>query len=87
MQALLYSNHNLFQPCKNDSEEDPISLKKLRKLDGAWMERKDILGWTFNGKNKTMKLKKEKLAKLIEITKAALRSKHGMAYASRYSTK
>ena len=30
------------------------------------MVRKDILGWTFDGKNKTMELEKEKLATLME---------------------
>ena len=44
------------------------------------MVRKDILGWTFDGKNKTMELEEGKLTKLMDITKAALRAKRGVPF-------
>ena len=33
--ALLHSIHDLFPACESDPENDPISLKKLKKLEGA----------------------------------------------------
>ena len=78
--ALLHAIHDLFPPCPNEPEEDPVSLKKLRKLEGAWMVRKDILGWTFDGKNKTMELEEDKLQKLMATTKSALRAKQGVRF-------
>ena len=78
--ALLHSIHDLFPPCPNEPEEDPVSLKKLRKLEGAWMVRKDILGWTFDGRNKTMQLEDAKLTKLMATTKAALRTRRGIPF-------
>ena len=80
LRALLHAIHDLFPPSESEPEEDPVSLKKLRKMEGAWMTRKDILGWTFDGKKKTMELKKDKLDKLMELTKTALRSKHGIPF-------
>ena len=78
--ALLHSIHDLFPASKSEPDQDPISLKKLRKGEGAWMVRKDILGWTFDGKNKTMELEEEKRSKLMATTKAALRAKHGVPF-------
>ena len=78
--ALLHAIHDLFPPCPNEPEEDPVSLKKLRKLEGAWMVQKDILGWTFDGKNKTMELEEDKLQKLMATTKSALRAKQGVRF-------
>jgi hypothetical protein len=40
-------------------EDDPISLKKLLKREGAWDIIKEILGFVFNGNNKTMWLAEE----------------------------
>ena len=44
------------------------------------MVQKDILGWTFDGKNKTMELEEEKRSKLMATTKAAIRAKHGVPF-------
>ena len=33
--ALLHAIHDLFPPSKSEPEEDPVSLKKLRKMEGA----------------------------------------------------
>ena len=44
------------------------------------MVRKDILGWTFDGRNKTMELEEGKFHKLMTSTKAALRAKQGVPF-------
>ena len=31
-----------------DNEQDSMSLKKLKKRDGAWVLRGDMLGFNFN---------------------------------------
>ena len=33
----------------DDDENDPLSLKKLQKLEAMWALHKDILGFSFNG--------------------------------------
>ena len=70
---------------ETDPANDPISLKKLKRLEGAWMVRKDILGWTFDGKNKTMELEKDKLDKLMSMTKSALKAIRGILFKDLYS--
>ena len=85
LRALLHAIHDLFPSYKSRPEDDPVSLKKLKKLEGAWMVRKDILGWTFDGKNKTMELEKDKLDKLMSLTKTALRAKRGIPFKEFYS--
>ena len=56
--------HKVFPPGK-DEEEDPIAPKKLKKGEGKWMLRKDLLGFDFDGEAKTMALSKEKRVALI----------------------
>ena len=51
--AMLNGIHDVFPPDSNDAE-DPISLKKLQNGDGAWALQKDILGFTFDGVEKTL---------------------------------
>ena len=37
-----------------DDAKDPISLKKLKQLEAMWALHKDILGFTFDGVEKTI---------------------------------
>jgi hypothetical protein len=46
--AVMTGIHDRF-PANEDAEEDPLSLKKLKKLEGQWALHKDILGFTFDG--------------------------------------
>ncbi len=60
--AAMHGMHDVFPPSKDD-ENDPNSLKKLRNGDGAWARDKDVLGFDFDGKGKSMILGiKNKLA-------------------------
>jgi hypothetical protein len=54
--------------------EDPISLKKLvTEGEGIWDTVKEILGWIFNGLERTIQLPPKKVTSLRETTKTALR--------------
>ena len=67
--ATMHGIHSVFPENAKD-EDDPISLKKLKKLEGAWALNKDLLGWTFDGIAKTIELDEAKLADIL----ATLRS-------------
>jgi len=73
--ALLHAIHDIFPPpsLTGSSMEDPISHKKLL-LDGIWSTTKEILGWLFNGQERTLSITEEKAdkitANLLEIKKA-----------------
>jgi hypothetical protein len=55
--------------------EDPISLKKLiTEGEGLWDTVKKILGWIFNGLERTIQLPPKKVTSLQETIKTALRS-------------
>ena len=51
--ATMHGIHDVFPPAPTP-DIDPISEKKLKKLDGAWANVKEILGMTFDGVNKTI---------------------------------
>ena len=78
--ALLHAIHDVFPASPDTPENDPESLKKLKKREGAWAVRKDILGWELQGKEKTVQLEGAKFDKLMNLTKEALRSKSGMPF-------
>ena len=51
--------HDVF-PKYDEDDNDPISLKKLKKHDGSLALQKDMLGFMFNGDGKTLWLDAEK---------------------------
>ncbi len=65
--------HDIFPPHEEDSN-DPISLKKLLQGDGAWDDTKEILGFVFNGSDKTMWLSEGKRDALMDTIKGWLRA-------------
>jgi hypothetical protein len=70
--VVLHGIHDVFHADEVD-ENDPISLKKLKKQDGEWALQKDMLGFTFDGKNKTMQLEEPKRELLLTILHKWLR--------------
>ena len=46
--AVMAGIHDVFPPDSQD-DNDPISLKKLMKGEGAWAVVKEILGFEFDG--------------------------------------
>jgi len=81
--AVMTGIHDVF-PADNVAEEDPISLKKLKKLEAMWALQKDILGFTFDGIEKTLWLEEAKRDALLTIlaswTKQAQRGKSGIPF-------
>ena len=71
--AVMFGIHDIFPPDSND-DNDPISTKKLDKLDGSWATVKDILGLTFDGVDKTVWLEESKRDALLTIITGWLRS-------------
>ena len=70
--ALMHGIHDVF-PEEACGDNDPISMKKMKKKDGAWMIQKEILGWTFDGKAKTMDLGDEKSDDILQKLKTLQR--------------
>ena len=64
--SILHGIHDLFPPDEDDNE-DPVSLKKLLKGDGAWELRKELLGWIFDGRYKTIELAPSKVADRLAL--------------------
>ena len=71
--AVMYGIHDVFPP-DDDDDNDPISNKKLMKMDGSWATIKDILGLTFDGANKTIWLESDKRDILLTVLTGWLRA-------------
>ncbi len=54
-------------PADDDDSNDPISEKKLKQGDGEYATKKIILGFEFDGVNKTLWLKEAKRAYLLTV--------------------
>ena len=70
--AVMTAIHDIF-PEDEDKSKDPLSYKKLLKLEGMWALTKDILGFTFDGDNKTLWLENPKREALLTTLKQWLR--------------
>lgn len=71
--GIMCAIHDVFPP-DEDPSEDPISLKKLLQGEGSWDVVKDILGFVFDGNNKTVWLTDGKRDALLLTLKGWLRS-------------
>jgi hypothetical protein len=75
--AILHGIHSVFPPpsVTGHDGEDPVSQKKLEQGDSHWATRKEILGWIFDGQNRTIELPTDKVnkitAELHSITRKA----------------
>ena len=58
--------HDVFPADKIDAN-DPISEKKLKQLNGEYLTTKTILGFDFNGDDKTIWLEEAKQAHLLTV--------------------
>jgi hypothetical protein len=66
--AVMTGIHDVF-PADEDEDEDPILLKKLMKGEGEYSTMKTLLGFDFNGVNKTMWIEEAKREKLVTVLK------------------
>ena len=71
--AIVNGIHDVF-PANKDDDDDPVSFKKIKKGDGTWRLRKDILGFTFDGDEKTVWLEATKRDALLTILHQCLRA-------------
>jgi hypothetical protein len=65
--------HDVFPADENDAN-DPILEKKPRQLDGKYATTKTILGFDFDGVNKTLWLEEAKRAHLLTVLHGWIRS-------------
>ena len=83
-QGILHGIHNVFSPSSNHMM-DPISGKKLRKGDGTFAILKCLLGFEFNGINKTIWLEVAKRASILMILhqwiRGSVKAKRGIPFA------
>ncbi len=62
--AMLHGIHTVFPPPSFTGHHvggDPISEKKLKKLEGLWEQVKEVLGWMLDGANYTIELPEAKV--------------------------
>ncbi len=82
--GILHGIHDVFPPSA-DKTKDPILAKKLCKGDGTYKTTKCLLGFDFDGINKTIWLEEAKRAALLTIlhqwTRGATRAKRGIPFA------
>jgi len=64
--GILHGIHDVFPPSEDDSK-DPVSAKKIRKGDGTFAPTKCLLGFDFDGVNKTLWLEETNRASLLTI--------------------
>ncbi len=65
--------HDVFPPDDTDNN-NPISEKKLKQGEGIYSTTKTLLGFDFNGEEKTMWLEEAKQEKLLTILKGWIRT-------------
>jgi hypothetical protein len=71
--AIMTGIHVVF-PTNIVDSDDSISEKKLTKGEGKYSTLQMLLGFNFDGKQKTLWLEEEKRAKLLTILKGWIRS-------------
>jgi hypothetical protein len=87
--GVLHGIHDIF-PADDVDENDPTSLKKLKKNEGRWDLNKELLGFDFDGDDKTMILGEGKLQLLLATMqkwiRASRRGQGGIPFAEFEST-
>ena len=75
--AMMHGMHSIFSPPSQTGHTggDPISIKKLKQLEGLWEHVKEILGWILDGANYTINLPPKKVEK-IQLTLRNLKKKN-----------
>jgi hypothetical protein len=71
--ATMMGIHDVFPRCTDD-DNDPISVKKMKNGDARFLTRKTLLGFDFDGIEKTIWLEESKRDALLLILKGWLRS-------------
>jgi hypothetical protein len=74
--AVMTGIHDVFPANDEDDGDDPISEKKLKKLEGQYSTIKTLLGFDFDGVTKTMWLESAKRKNLLTILRGWIRTGH-----------
>jgi hypothetical protein len=74
--AVMTGIHDVFPANDDDYGDDPISEKKLKKCEGQYSTVKTLLGFDFDGINKTMWLEMAKQEKLLTILRGWICTGH-----------
>jgi hypothetical protein len=74
--AIMTGIHDIFPANNNDNGDDPILEKKLKQLEAQYATLKMLLGFHFDGINKTMWLKSAKHEKLLTILRGWIHTGH-----------
>eukprot|EP00957_Ditylum_brightwellii_P105145 8014909-Ditylum_brightwellii.AAC.1 len=72
--TMLYGLHSVYPPSEVTGHlgGDSCAEKKLQKEEARWEYIKEILGWTFNGKNFTIQLPEERCDCILKLIKQVL---------------
>ena len=75
--VMLHGIHSIFPPplITHHDGGDPISEKKLKKQEGLWETKKEILGWDIDGQAYTIQLPTQKEIKLQTLITNTYRKK------------
>ena len=74
--AALYTIHGLFPPPAQSGHtggKDPISIKKLEAGDARWDHTKELLGFVFDGQERTVHLTQRKAQSIADATTKLLK--------------
>ncbi len=74
--AVMTDIHDVFPANDDDDGNGPISEKKLKQLEAQYATLKTLLGFQFDGINKTMWLELAKREKLLTILRSWIRAGH-----------
>ena len=74
--AVMTGIHDVFPANDKDNGDDPISEKKLKQLEAQYSTLKTLLGFHFDGINKTMWLESARCEKLLPILQGWIRTGH-----------
>jgi hypothetical protein len=76
--ATLHTIHSIFPPpaaTGTPDAKDPVSENKLQKGDAQWDSQNEILGYWFDGKDRTVQLPPHQAVDLLTETKNVLRKR------------
>ncbi len=74
--AIMTGIHDVFPANEDDDGDDPILEKKLKQLEAKYATLKTLLGFHFDGINKTMWLESAKREKLLTMLRGWIHTSH-----------
>ena len=78
--AVLHAIHDVFPENLYAEKDQPVSEKKIKKGEAKWETLKEVLGWLFDGQQKSIQLPEDKVKKILEVIRKMLRSKVGTPF-------